>query len=293
MSIKAGPKTMGVIDEGQENYEEMLFQALHHQFVAAAKATKLAHEISKENKIGSMVAYFTTYPYTCKPADALAMQKDDQMKNLFYLDILNGGKYPYYSKKYFEEHNINLQIEDGDLEVIKENTADFVGMSYYNSMISSNDGDQLELTTGNVHSVYKNPHLDANEWGWQIDPIGLRYTLNHVYDRFGLPVFILENSSGFFDELTEDNKVHDPYRVDFLRKHIEQLKLAIEDGVEVIGYTMWGPIDMISSGTSEMSKRYGFIYVDQDDYGNGTMKRYKKDSFYWYKNVIATNGEEL
>lgn len=293
MSIKAGPKTMGVIDEGQENYEEMLFQALHHQFVAAAKATKLAHEINKENKIGSMVAYFTTYPYTCKPADALAMQKDDQMKNLFYLDILNGGKYPYYSKKYFEEHNIKLNIKDGDLEVIKENTADFVGMSYYNSMISSDDGDQLELTAGNVHSVYKNPHLDANEWGWQIDPIGLRYTLNHVYDRFGLPVFILENSSGFFDELTEDNKVHDPYRVDFLRKHIEQLKLAIEDGVEVIGYTMWGPIDMISSGTSEMSKRYGFIYVDQDDYGNGTMKRYKKDSFYWYKNVIATNGKEL
>lgn len=293
MSIKAGPKTMGVIDEGQENYEEMLFQALHHQFVAAAKATKLAHEINKENKIGSMVAYFTTYPYTCKPADALAMQKDDQMKNLFYLDILNGDKYPYYSKKYFEEHNIKLDIKDGDLEVIKENTADFVGMSYYNSMISSDDGDQLELTAGNVHSVYKNPHLDANEWGWQIDPIGLRYTLNHVYDRFGLPVFILENSSGFFDELTEDNKVHDPYRVDFLRKHIEQLKLAIEDGVEVIGYTMWGPIDMISSGTSEMSKRYGFIYVDQDDYGNGTMKRYKKDSFYWYKNVIATNGKEL
>ena len=293
MSIKAGPKTMGVIDEGQENYEEMLFQALHHQFVAAAKATKLAHEIDKENKIGSMVAYFTTYPYTCKPADALAMQKDDQMKNLFYLDILNGGKYPYYSKRYFEEHNIHLDIKDGDLEVIKENTADFVGMSYYNSMISSNDGEQLELTAGNVHSVYKNPHLDANEWGWQIDPIGLRYTLNHVYDRFGLPVFILENSSGFFDELTENNEVHDPYRIDFLRKHIEQLKLAIEDGVEVIGYTMWGPIDMISSGTSEMSKRYGFIYVDQDDYGNGTMKRYKKDSFYWYKNVIATNGEEL
>lgn len=293
MSIKAGPKTMGVIDEGQENYEEMLFQALHHQFVAAAKATKLAHEIDKENKIGSMVAYFTTYSYTCKPADALAMQKDDQMKNLFYLDILNGGKYPYYSKKYFKEHKINLEIEDGDLEIIKENTADFVGMSYYNSMISSDDGEQLELTAGNVHSVYKNPHLDANEWGWQIDPIGLRYTLNHVYDRFDLPIFILENSSGFFDELTEDNKVHDPYRVEFLRKHIEQLKLAIDDGVEVIGYTMWGPIDMISSGTSEMSKRYGFIYVDQDDYGNGTMKRYKKDSFYWYKNVIATNGEEL
>lgn len=293
MSIKSGPKTLGVIDEGQENYEEMLFQALHHQFVAAAKVTKLAHEIDKENKIGSMVAYFTTYPYTCKPEDALAMQQDDQMKNLFYLDILNGGKYPYYSKAYFRDNNINIDIKDGDLEIIKEHTADFVGMSYYNSMISSNDENQLELTSGNVYNVYKNPHLESNKWGWQIDPVGLRYTLNHVYDRFGLPVFILENSSGFFDELTEDNKVHDPYRVDFLRKHIEQLKLAIEDGVEVIGYTMWGPIDMISSGTSEMSKRYGFIYVDQDDYGNGTMKRYKKDSFYWYKNVIATNGEEI
>lgn len=293
MSIKAGPKTMGVIDEGQENYEEMLFQALHNQFVAAAKATKLAHEIDKENKIGSMVAYFTTYSYTCKPEDALAMQKDDQMKNLFYLDILNGGKYSYYSKKYFKEHNINLDIKDGDLEIIKGNTADFIGMSYYNSMISSNDGDKLELTAGNVHSVYKNPHLDSNEWGWQIDPVGLRYTLNHVYDRYNLPIFILENSSGFFDELTEDNKIHDPYRIEFLRKHIEQLKFSIEDGVEVIGYTMWGPIDMISSGTSEMSKRYGFIYVDQDDYGNGTMNRYKKDSFYWYKNVIDTNGEEL
>lgn len=293
MSVKAGAKTLGILNEGQSNYEEMLFQGLHHQFVAASKATKLAHEIDDDNMIGSMVAYFTTYPYTCKPTDALAMQSDDQMKNLFFLDVLNKGEYPYYSKTYFEKNNIKLDIKEGDMDNIKNNTADFVGMSYYNSMISSNDGEQLELTAGNVHSVYKNPHLPANEWGWQIDPVGLRYTLNHIFDRYNLPIFILENSSGFIDKLNDDFTINDPYRIDFLRQHIEQMKLAIEDGVNVIGYTMWGPIDMISSGTSEMTKRYGFIYVDQDDYGNGTMKRYKKDSFYWYKNVIKTNGEEL
>lgn len=293
MSVKAGAKTLGIIDSGQANYEAMLFQGLHHQFVAAAKVTKLAREIDPDNRIGSMVAYFTTYPYTCKPEDALQMQRDDQLKNLFFLDVLNKGEYPYYAATYFKRAKIQLQMEPDDLTVIKANTADYVGLSYYNSMISSSDTDQLELTSGNVHSVYKNPHLPANEWGWQIDPVGLRYTLNLVYDRYKLPLFILENSSGFMDTLNEDGTIHDPYRIDFLRRHIAQMKLAIEDGVEMLGYTMWGPIDMISSSTSEMSKRYGFIYVDQDDYGNGTKKRYKKDSFDWYKRVIETNGEEL
>lgn len=293
MSVKAGAKTLGIIDEGQSNYEEMLFQGLHHQFVAASMVTKAAHEIDAKNKVGSMVAYFTTYPYTCKPIDAIAMQKDDQMKNLFFLDILNRGNYPYYAMTYFEEKNIHLKMSETDLQWINENTADFIGMSYYNSMVSAGDSAQLELTSGNVHSVYKNPYLLANDWGWQIDPIGLRYTLNHVFDRYQKPIFILENSSGFFDTLNEDCTIHDPYRIDFLRQHIEQMKLAIMDGVKIIGYTMWGPIDMISSSTSEMSKRYGFIYVDQDDYGKGTKKRYKKDSFYWYKEVIKTNGENL
>lgn len=293
MSVKAGPKTLGIINEGQDHYEEMLFQGLHHQFVAASRATKMAHEIDPDNKIGSMVAYFTTYPYTCKPEDAVAMQQDDQMKNLFFLDILNRGAYPYYANTYFENRGIHLTMGEGDLDDIRAYPADFVGLSYYNSMISAGDDKQLELTAGNVHSVYKNPHLPANEWGWQIDPVGLRYTLNHVYDRYGKPIFILENSSGFFDTLEEDNTVHDPYRIDFLKQHIEQMKLAIEDGVKMLGYTMWGPIDMISSGTSEMSKRYGFIYVDQDDYGNGSKMRYRKDSFYWYQKVIQTNGEGL
>ncbi|MEK3876989.1 MULTISPECIES: glycoside hydrolase family 1 protein [unclassified Paenibacillus] len=293
MSVKAGAKTLGIIEYDKPNYEEMLFQGLHHQFVAASRATRLAHKIDPGNQIGSMVAYFTTYPYTCKPEDALQMQKDDQMKNQFFLDVLNLGEYPYYAKTYFKDKNITLHIEDGDLDSIRAHTADYVGMSYYNSMISSSDTEQLELTAGNVHSVYKNPHLPENEWGWQIDPVGLRYTLNLVYDRYNKPVFILENSSGFYDKLNEDGTVNDPYRIEFLRKHIEQMGLAIQDGVEMIGYTMWGPIDMISSSTSEMSKRYGFIYVDQDDYGNGTMKRTRKDSFYWYQNVIRTNGAEL
>lgn len=294
MSIKAGPKTMGVVDQGQPNYEEMLFQALHHQFVAAAKVTKMAHEIDPENKIGCMVAYFATYPYTCKPEDSLAAQYDDNMRNLYFLDSLNGMALPYYAQAYFAKKGIHINVEDGDLELIKQHQADFVGMSYYNSMVSAADDSQLELTSGNVSNAYKNPHLPANAWGWQIDPVGLRYTLNHVYDRYHKPVFILENSSGFVDKLEEDGTVHDPYRVEFLREHIKTMMQAVEeDGVDVIGYTMWGPIDMISSSTSEMTKRYGFIYVDQDDYGNGTMKRYIKDSYYWYRDVIASNGKKL
>lgn len=293
MSVKAGAKTLGILHDGQNNYEEMLFQGLHHQFVAAAKAAKLAHEIDPNNQIGSMVAYFTTYANTCRPEDAIAMQKEDQMKNLFYLDILHKGEYPYYAKTYFEKQGIHIKMDVEDLTILAKYPADFVGMSYYNSMISADDEHQLELTNGNVHSVYKNPYLEANAWGWQIDPIGLRYTLHHVYDRYQRPIFILENSSGYFDELTDDYQIHDPYRIDFLSQHLKQVRIAIDEHVEVIGYTMWGPIDMISSGTSEMSKRYGFIYVDQDDYGNGTRKRYKKDSFYWYKDVIESNGESL
>lgn len=293
MSIKTGPKTLGIIYDGQKSFEEMLFQGVHHQFVAASKATKLAHEIDSNNKIGCMVAYFTTYAHTCDPKDVLEMQNDDRYRDLFYLDVQAKGVYPYYMNKYFEEKNINIKMEKEDLEVIKEYNADFIGFSYYMSMISSAKADQLELASGNVVNVLKNPTLESSDWGWQIDPIVLRYTLNHLYDRYGKPLFILENGIGAFDKLEEDGTIHDPYRVSYLSKHIEQMKLAIQDGVDLFGYTTWGPIDIISSGTSEMSKRYGFIYVDQDDYGNGTKKRDKKDSFYWYKKVIETNAEEL
>lgn len=293
MSIKAGQKTLGILNEGQSNYEEQLFQGLHNQFVSSALVTKYAHSLNKDIMIGSMIAYFATYPYTTKPEDSLAAQFDDRMRNLFFLDIMNKGYYPYYATRYFETKNINLIIEESELELLKKYTSDYIGLSYYNSQVSAANTEGMEITNANVHSVLKNPHLPANDWGWQIDPVGLRFTLNHVYDRYQKPLFILENSSGFHDVLTDDFKVHDTYRIDFLKKHIEQMLLAIDDGVDMIGYTMWGPIDIISSSTSEMSKRYGFIYVDQDDYGNGSKKRYKKDSFYWYKEVIKSNGEIL
>lgn len=293
MSIKAGPKTLGIIDEGQDNYEEMLFQGLHHQYVAAALTTKLAHEIDAENKIGCMVAYFTTYAHTCNPEDALAMQKDDQFKNLMYLDVQAKGKYPYFALSYMKEKSINLVMENNDLELLQQYPADFIGFSYYMSMVSSANAENMELTSGNVTNVLKNPNLPSNEWGWQIDPVGLRYTLNHLYDRYNKPLFILENGVGAIDMLNDDGTVHDSYRVEYLSQHIREMKNAISDGVDLFGYTMWGPIDIISAGTSEMKKRYGFIYVDQDDLGNGTKKRYKKDSFYWYKDVIASNGESL
>jgi len=180
------------------------------------------------------------------------------------------------------------------LPTLQLTLADFVGFSYYNSKVTSSDGKGLELTSGNVQSVYKNPYLEANDWGWQIDPVGLRNTLNHLYDRYNLPLFILENSSGFFDELTEDNKIHDPYRIDFLEKHLREVKKAVNiDGVNLLGYIMWGPIDVVSSSKSEMTKRYGFIYVDQDNYGNGSKKRYLKDSYFWYKSVIDSNGDNI
>ena len=220
------------------------------------------------------------------------MQKDDQMKNLFYLDILNGGKYPYYSKTYFREHNINLDIKDGDLEIINEHTADFVGMSYYNSMISSNDGDQLELTAGNVHSVYKNPHLDANEWGWQIDADGLRYSLVDFYHRYYKPLFIVENGIGI-DETMKDGKVYDDERIAYYQKHIKAINTAVEhDGVDLMGYLAWSPIDFLSSH-KEIRKRYGFVYVDRDFEDLKELKRYPKKSFYWYKKVIESQGKDL
>lgn len=293
MGVKASAKALGILNENQPNHEELIFQAFHHQFVAMARVIKLAREIDPDNKVGSHVAYFTTYPYTCKPDDALVMQQEDQMKNRFFLDVSSRGEYPYYAKTYFKQKGISLNVESSDYELIRTYTVDYIGISYYNSMISSSDTEQLELTNGNVHSVYKNPYLTANEWGWQIDPVGFRYTLNLIYDYYKKPIFILENGSGFIDKIEDDGKIHDPYRVDFFRRHIEQMKRAIDDGVEILGYTMWGPIDIVSSSTSEMTKRYGFIYVDQDDYGNGSKKRYKKDSFFWYQNVIATNGEEL
>lgn len=282
----------GITFEDGDNRREIIYQSIHNQFVANAKVTKLCHEINKDSQIGCMINYGCIYPMACRPLDSMEALEMDR-KTLFFTDVLVRGYYPSYIKRFFKENDINIKLEEDDLSLIKENTVDYIGISYYMSRVASSNKEDKEMANGNIFKMLKNPYLEASEWGWQIDPVGLRYTLNTVYDRYEKPMFILENGIGLLDKLNEDGTINDEGRVDYHRRHFEAMKEAIKDGVDLIGYTMWGPIDIISSGTSEMSKRYGFIYVDQDDFGNGTKKRYKKDSFYWYKNVIKTNGEDL
>jgi len=292
-ALRASYKAVGVPYEEGEHQEQKLFQAAHNQFVAAAMASKVAKEVDSDNQLGSMVAYITTYPYSCDPLDVLECQTGDRMTNLFYLDVQAKGKYPYYIKTYFKQKGISLDITPDDLELLKFNTMDFVALSYYMSTVAAFSCEDKALTSSNIGHGLKNPRLKETEWGWQIDPVGLRYTLNHLYDRYEKPLFVVENGIGAVESLSEDEQIHDYYRIEYIKKHLEQLLLACEDGCDVKGYTMWSPIDLISSGTSEMSKRYGFIYVDQDDDGHGSRKRLRKDSFYWYQSVISDHGMDF
>ena len=282
-----------MLQEDYPDYKAASTQAMYNMLVASAKIAKIAHETDPNNMVGVMNAYLTTYPYTSKPEDVLQAQKADEIKNLYYYDMLLRGHIPYYMKKKWKDQGIEIEVTEEELEILKNNTADFIGLSYYNSSVAAGDEGNLELTSGNMTGAYKNQYLKTNAWGWTIDPEGLRYALNHLYELYNKPLFILENSSGFYEKLGEDGKLHDPYCCDFLRSHIQNMKLAVEDGVDVLGYTMWGPIDIVASSTGQMDKRYGFIWVDQDNFGNGTHQRIKKDSFYWYKKVIETNGEDL
>lgn len=281
-----------LVEDQEEDYSNAIFQCLHHQFIANALAVKQGHEILPGSKIGGMIARFTTYPATCKPADVMQMIHDDQYSNWFYLDVMARGRYPAYMERYFEAEGIHIQMEPGDEEILRANTVDFVSFSYYFSQISTTE-QGWEKTSGNLIMANKNPYLETSEWGWQKDPVGLRVTLNQMYDRYGLPLFVAENGLGTGDVLEADGSVHDPYRIDYLRSHIEQMKEAVIDGVELIGYTMWGIIDLVACGPLTMDKRYGVIYVDLDNGGRGTGKRYKKDSFAWYQRCIASNGEDL
>lgn len=266
------------------------FQALHHQFIASAKAVKLAHEIDPDYQVGCMVAGGVFYPYTPNPDDALKAQKDMRM-NYFCGDVQALGAYPFFAQRMFQEMGIQLHMEPGDTQILQEGKVDFYSFSYYMSTCSTTDP-KVEEANGNAVIGVRNPYIPASDWGWQIDPKGLRYLLNDLYARYHLPMMIVENGLGAVDQL-EHGAVHDSYRVDYLRSHIQQIQEALADGVDVIAYTPWGCIDLVSLSTGEMSKRYGFIYVDVDDQGNGTFQRYKKDSFYWYKKVIASNGEDL
>lgn len=293
MDLINATRKMGVLKEDHEDYDKAVFQALHYEFLASAMAVKLAHEISSENRVGAMLAYFTTYPYTCSPEDVLAAQKQDEIRNLLFYDVLLRGKYPYYIESILKKRDWKLDITEKDRKILAENTADFAALSYYNSMVHAHDTSKLEIIGGNVIGAFKNPYIRTNEWGWAIDPVGLRYTLNHIYEIFQKPLFILENGSGFVEEPNKNRQIHDEYRVTYFREHIEQMRRAVEDGVDLIGYTTWSPIDVVAASTGQMKKRYGFIYVDQDDYGNGSKKRIIKDSYYWYQKVIASNGEDL
>lgn len=281
-----------LVEDEEEDYDNAIFQCLHNQFIANALTVKAAHEIIPGSMVGGMIARFTTYPATCKPDDVMQMILDDQYSNWFYLDVMARGKYPAYMERYFERAGIHIQMEEGDAEILRNNTIDFTAFSYYFSQVSTTDQGWAK-TSGNLIMANKNPYLESSEWGWQKDPVGLRVTLNQIYDRYGLPVFIAENGLGAKDVLEADGTIHDPYRIDYLKAHIEQMKEAIKDGVDLIGYTMWGFIDVVSCGSMEMSKRYGVIYVDRDDRGHGSNRRYKKDSFAWYQKAIASNGEDL
>ncbi|GAA0086484.1 glycoside hydrolase family 1 protein [Clostridium sp. CTA-7] len=278
--------------DGKDKSEQLRFQALHHQFIASAKAVKLGHEINSNFKIGCMIAYMCTYPYTCNPKDVLLAQERDNINNFLCSDVQVRGAYPGFAKRYFKENNIEIKMEENDEQILKEGCVDYYTFSYYMSNCSTADK-EVENAAGNIMGGAKNPYLKASDWGWQIDPKGLRWVLNNVYNRYQIPMMVVENGLGAVDKFEEDGSIKDDYRISYLRDHIIEMKEAVEDGVELIGYTPWGCIDLVSASTGEMKKRYGFIYVNKDNDGNGDLSRSKKDSFYWYKKVIESNGENL
>ena len=279
--------TAGVHRSAQERY-----QALHHQFIASAKLIKYSHEHYPACKMGNMDCFILSYPATCDPADQLANQAEMRRMNWYCSDVQARGYYPSYAKRLWKENNIELVMEPGDEELLREGTIDFYTFSYYMSTIVGTHGD-IEEGKGNMSHGGRNPYLEVSDWGWAIDSKGLRFALNEIYDRYQMPLMVVENGFGAFDTVEPDGSIHDPYRIDYLRKHIIDMKEALEDGVDLIGYTWWGPIDVVSAGTGEMRKRYGFIYVDKHDDGTGDLHRARKDSFFWYKKCIESNGEDL
>lgn len=280
----------GVIFDGTEkNLKQLIYQSAHHMFVASSMANKLCHEIIPDAKIGCMLSLSNIYPYNCDP-QAVFETMDIRRKSLFFSDVMVRGYYPNYIFRLWKENDVHIEIEDGDLELIRNYTSEFVAFSYYRTS-THEAGKPSFFDTGGEFST-PNPFLKTSEWGWQIDPMGLRYTLNEIWDRYQVPVFPVENGLGAQDKV-EDGEIHDPYRIEYLNEHLKAVKEAVKDGVEIMGYAYWGPIDIVSASTAEMKKRYGFIYVDKDNEGNGTLDRKKKDSFAWYQKVIKTNGETL
>lgn len=279
----------GIVFREGENKMQAIYQASHHMFVANAKAVKLCREIIPDAQIGVMCSLSNIYPNNCDPAAVFETQ-DVRRRSLFFPDVMLRGYYPTYIYRLWKENNVHIAMEAGDLELIRNYRNDFLAFSYYRTTTHEAGQPYFGDTGGDVGTP--NPYLETSEWGWQIDPLGFRYTLNELWDRYQVPLFPVENGLGARDTV-EDGKIHDPYRIAYLEKHLKAMKEAVRDGVDIMGYAYWGPIDIVSAGTYEMEKRYGFIYVDKDNQGNGTLNRIRKDSFEWYKNVIRSNGAEL
>lgn len=287
--------TLGVVEEKystKKEAEKAIFQALHHQFIASALVTKYAKKYIPDAQVGCMVTKTLTYPETCNPKDIYLAQKDNRM-NSFYTDVQVLGEYPKHILRYLEKNDMEIEMLEGDEAILKQYTVDFISFSYYMSMVQSINADQREKVGGNLVTGVKNPYLETSEWGWQVDPEGLKIGMIDLYDRYHLPLWIVENGIGSFDTVEENGEIIDDYRIDYFNNHFKKIAEAIDEGVECMGYTSWACIDIVSASTSQMSKRYGFIYVDADDLGKGTYKRVKKKSFNWYKKVIETNGEIL
>ncbi|MBD1383618.1 glycoside hydrolase family 1 protein [Metabacillus arenae] len=282
------------VSSGAQDYTNR-FQAWHHQFVASALVVKIARELRDDIQVGCMQIYAPLYAFDSNPVNQFASQLKQRAFDYFTSDVQVRGYYPSYFNQLLKEYDAKAPvIEDGDVEILKNNTVDYIGFSYYMSMaINETNSEKSDPASGNLMQGVKNPFLESSEWGWQVDPLGLRISMNDLWDRYQVPLFIVENGLGAKDEIDENGEINDDYRIDYLKKHIIAMHEAVEDGVDLIGYTPWGCIDLVAASTGEMSKRYGFIYVDLDDNGNGSLDRIKKKSFYWYKDVIATNGAKL
>lgn len=267
-------------------------QAMHHQLVASAKTVIRGRRINPQFRIGCMITYHTPYPYTCSPDDVMLAQEEDLINNLLCSDVQIRGEYSGQAARYMHDQQITLDITAEDEEFLKQGCVDYYTFSYYTPFTLSTDP-ALEQTSGNMSRGIKNPYLRTSEWGWQIDAQGLRWALNNIYHRYQIPMMIVENGLGAIDKIEEDGSIQDDYRIEYFREHIQAMKQSIRDGVDLIGYTPWGCIDLVSASTGEMAKRYGMIYVDKQDDGSGTLERRKKKSFDWYKKVIKTNGEDL
>lgn len=281
---------LGIYDDQvpEEKMDQLMYQAVHNLFVACAKTTELARTIDPAMQMGIMLADGTNYPATCHPEDVALTMKRNRLQNYYFTDIAFRGEYPTYILRYFQEQNIKIEMEPEDEKLLKENTMDFLAMSYYSSSVIDHKKNEYK-----AFDMSQNPYLEPTPWEWRMDPLGFYNALSQNWDRYQKPIIVAENGLGALDEIQADGSIQDDYRIDYIRKHIEAMKMAVLDGVDILAYCWWGPIDIVSSSTAEMSKRYGLIHVDLDDLGQGSAKRTRKKSFSWYQKVIASNGEEL